>query len=74
MRSTFKTLLPLLGAILLAASLTSGCAWSIGGKREGSATIQPTKGQELVDLKRALDSGAITPDEYESQRKAVLSR
>ena len=31
-----------------------------------------TKGQQLMDLKKALDSGAMTQKEYETQRKKLL--
>ncbi len=52
-----------------------GCSWSIGGgKREGPVTEQTTRGQELIDLKKARDQGAITPEEYEAQKSKVLGR
>jgi hypothetical protein len=31
-----------------------------------------SKGQALIDLKRALDAGAISPAEYEKQRQKIL--
>ena len=53
--------------------LVSGCSWSIGGK--GSNTVQQaTRGQELVDLKKARDQGAITEDEYQAQRNRILTK
>ena len=55
--------------------LCTGCAWSIGdGKEHTTNTTQPTRGQELIDLKRARDQGAITPEEYETQKKQILAR
>jgi hypothetical protein len=33
-----------------------------------------TVGQELTDLKKALDSGAINQTEYERQRQLILNR
>jgi len=33
----------------------------------------PSLGQELVDLKAALDAGAISPDEYEQKRGEILN-
>ena len=33
-----------------------------------------TTGQQLIDLKKALDSGAITKEEYEKERKKILDR
>jgi hypothetical protein len=53
------------------AGTFSSCAWSIGGER--AKGDHPTQGQELIDLKRARDAGAITPDEYETQKRQILS-
>lgn len=33
-----------------------------------------TKGQELQDLQAALNSGAVTQEEYESEKKKILAR
>ena len=52
----------------------AGCAWSIGGTKEGESKVQPSKGQELLDLKRAKDAGALTDAEYEAQKQHVLSK
>ena len=55
-----------LGLVLLAATL-SGCA--IGsGKTE---IIEPTLGQELIELKNAKDSGAISEQEYEEMKEKL---
>jgi hypothetical protein len=32
----------------------------------------PTTGQQLLDLKKALDSGAISQQEYEVLRESIL--
>lgn len=56
---------------VLGGTLT-GCAWSVGGKEH--VTSVPTRGQELIDLKRARDQGAITQAEYEAKRKQILDR
>ena len=57
-------------AILVAAlALTlTGCI-GIGG-----STNSPTKGQELVDLKLALDKGAINQAEYDAAKMRVINR
>jgi hypothetical protein len=60
------------GAIM--GLLLSGCAWSIGSEKEHAAVVQPTRGQELIDLKKAKDQGAITEEEYQAQRKKVMDR
>lgn len=65
-------LLVIMGAL---SGLLSGCAWSIGSdKGEGKVVKQPTRGQELIDLKHAKDQGALTDDEYQSQRKLIMER
>jgi hypothetical protein len=40
----------------------------------GGTSNSPTKGQELVDLKLALDRGAITQAEYDSTKASILAR
>ncbi|MDH5208608.1 MAG: hypothetical protein OEW34_08210 [Burkholderiaceae bacterium] len=57
-----------------ACVLTTGC---ISRSRAdvtvtGSTTI--SKGQELTDLQRALEAGAISPPDYENVRAKILKR
>jgi hypothetical protein len=59
-------------AVGIMAGVTGGCAWSIGSDRKSDA--RPTKGQELVDLKKALDQGAISEEEYQAQKQRLLSK
>jgi hypothetical protein len=55
--------------------LFSGCAWSIGdGKGHSTSVVQPTRGQELIDLRKARDQGAISEDEYQAQKKAIMTK
>jgi hypothetical protein len=56
------------------SSVFSGCAWSIGDSKGHSTTNQPTRGQELIDLKRARDQGAISDGEYQAQKQQILSK
>jgi len=63
-----------LAVVAMAASLMCGCAWSIGGTKKGETSLQPTQGQELIDLQRARDQGALTDAEFEAQRLRILSR
>ena len=53
----------------MAAALTGCIGLSIGSSKK-----TPSLGQELVDLKTALDAGAISPDEYERERGEILKR
>jgi hypothetical protein len=60
--------------ILVIASATSfltGCAWSVGSSPK-TANVVPTTGQQLIDLQRAKDSGAITDSEYQAQKAKLL--
>jgi hypothetical protein len=67
-------------AILLSSAIlagtAAGCAWSIGGKKTNCGgtppPVAPTRGQQLIDLKKARDQGAITEDEYQSQKRKLL--
>ena len=61
-------------AVCVAGFLLSSCAWQIGGDKKGTTTVQATRGQELIDLKKARDQGAITEDEYQAERKKILDR
>jgi hypothetical protein len=59
---------------IAAASLLSGCG---GGGAESSTAIHNTtvsKGQALIDLKNARDSGAISEAEYQRERKKILDQ
>jgi hypothetical protein len=69
---TRLTVLTTTGAIM--GLLLSGCAWSIGSDKPHSAVVRPTHGQELIDLKKAKDQGAITEDEFEAQKKKILEQ
>ena len=52
----------------------SGCAWQLGGDKTGTTMVQPTRGQELIDLKKAREQAAITEEEYQAQRTKILAR
>ena len=58
-----------IAAIALAVS-ASGCAMFNRGTMHYNRTT--TMGKELVDLKDAMDKGAITADEYAKAKKDVL--
>jgi hypothetical protein len=55
---------------VIAALTLSACGG--GGAKVESDITTTTKGQQLLDLKKALDAGAINQKEYETLRKRVL--
>jgi hypothetical protein len=55
------------------AALVLGLAGCGGGDQEVRSEITTTtKGQQLMDLKKALDSGALNQEEYERERQRIL--
>jgi hypothetical protein len=61
---------------LAAMIFLSGCLFIQlgGGTTTKPETQPPTVGQQLTDLKKAKDSGAITDAEYEAQKARVLGQ
>lgn len=63
--------LPLFAALAVLVVATSGCVVALGnsgGGKGGSTTM----GQQLTDLKKARDAGALSDSEYEAQRQKLL--
>ena len=61
--------------VLVTASimtLLSGCAWSVGSGPK-TVNVMPTTGQQLIDLQKARDNGAINDAEYQAQREKILN-
>ena len=52
------------------------CTLALGGcgGTEVKETTTVSKGQELTDLKQALDSGAINQKEYDRMRQQIIDR
>jgi dihydroxyacid dehydratase/phosphogluconate dehydratase len=67
LRSLLPPFAPVLMASLLAVTLP-GCI-VVGGTSERET---PTTGQQLIDLKRAADEGAISREEYDATRAKLL--
>ena len=65
-----KKLLAATAVVLLSAALT-GCG---GGSTTVQAGEQQTKGQELLDLQKAHESGVISDKEYETEKKKILKK
>lgn len=57
-------------ALVAAVLVTSGCVAAIGNREPARATI----GQQLIDLQKARDSGALTEAEYHVQREKFLAQ
>lgn len=57
--------------VLSSATMLGGCSSS-----RTAVTVQEnttiTKGQELIDLQRALEVGAVTKKEYETVRRIIM--
>jgi hypothetical protein len=62
-------LLAVCGVLLFGVPACGG-----GGAEVRSEVTTTTTGQQLIDLKKALDSGAMTQQEYEKERKKILSK
>ena len=59
--------------LALCAVVSAGCVATIGN-RDPLPPTNATIGQQLIDLKKAQDSGALSPTEYEMQRARLLER
>ena len=75
MKQKVFRILSLIGVCGVLAGLGAGCVCAIGGEDgKGKSAAQPTKGQELIDLKHARDQGAITEEEYQNQKSQIMHR
>jgi hypothetical protein len=62
-------------ALIIAVSLSSLLMLAACGGGGADNTVHNTtvsKGQALIDLKKAYDSGAMSEKEYEKQREMIL--
>jgi hypothetical protein len=64
-----KLIIPIAMA-LVTLFVTSGCVAAIGNRDGQKGNI--TLGQQLVDLKKAHECGAISDAEYETQKAKLL--
>lgn len=71
-----KKLLMLLLVGLSSMTLLSGCIiiGLGGGTKCHSEANNPTLGQQLQDLQKARDTGAITEAEYQAQKAKLLNK
>ncbi len=64
-------ILPVLG--LAAVLLFTGCIGLSGGTHTTTVKQCPTIGQQLIDLQKAKESGAITDSEYQAEKAKILN-
>ncbi len=70
-----KGIVSTLMLLIVCAVLIGGLAACGGGGADIKSEVTTTTvGQQLLDLKKALDAGAITQKEYEAERKKILNR
>jgi hypothetical protein len=68
-----KQLIPVSLLVMILALLTGCFGLSLGGGST-TRTEAPTLGQELVDLQRAREAGALTEVEFDSEKAKLLRR
>ena len=68
----------ILSFLIVSGAGLTGCCGSPGkGGEGGTAEVtvkKHTTGQELIDLQKAHENGAISDEEYEKQKEAILER
>jgi len=68
----------ILSLLIVSSAGFAGCCGSPGeGGKGGTAEVtvkKHTTGQELIDLQKAHESGAISDGEYEKQKEAILEK
>ena len=59
--------------LVMVAAILGGCCGG-GTTKVHSETTTTTTGQQLIDLKKALDSGAITEDQYNKMKHEIIEK
>lgn len=66
---------PIALALLLVSPLVLAACGGGGAKSETAVTNTTiSTGQQLIDLKAALDAGAISQEEYDKERQRILDQ
>ena len=61
----------IIGVLLVSLTALSACG-GFSPAKQTTTVNATTTGQQLTDLKKALDEGAITQAEYDKKRKDIL--
>ncbi|MGD0261847.1 MAG: SHOCT domain-containing protein [Verrucomicrobiota bacterium] len=69
-----KRLLVLIMVGVSAMTLLTGCLGLQLGPDSITKSQTPTIGQQLIDLQKAKDDGAITDTEYQAQKAKLLAK
>lgn len=64
----------LMSSLFVGCIALAGCGSSSKANVTVTGTTTVSTGQELIDLKRALDEGAISQRDYDKVRKILLDR
>jgi len=62
----------LLSMVVTLALAMAGCSFTVHEPRDAGVSRRTTVGQELVDLKKAYDAGALSEHEYETKKAELL--
>jgi len=68
-RIKYRVAVILIGMVISTAAITA-----CGGSKTVQNTNTQTYGQEMLDLKKALDQGAINEKEYNDAKKAITNK
>jgi uncharacterized membrane protein len=63
-----------LAVILIGVIITTMSITACGGSKTVQNTSTQTYGQEMLDLKKAFDDGAISEKEYNDAKKAIAKK
>ena len=64
----------LIASVVVVLGTIAGCVSSSSSRVTVQDSTKISKGQELNDLVRAKELGALTDSEYESVRKVIMNR
>ena len=60
-------------SLIIATAMTATLAACGGGGADVKSVVNTTTtGQQLIDLQKALDAGAITKEQYDQQKAKIL--